>query len=138
MTSTWFRRLWLITCLTLLGGLATAVPVNCVCDADQHWGQAVHPLFQHYHGDGHSHAAAEKQAGPLASTTESSGPAFVVSEHGSLLGVAVDAILFGRANLWLTLGLLPLLTLIHSARGGISATCPAPPTGPPRLRALFS
>ena len=136
--TTRFRRLWLLTCLTVLGGLATAVPVNCLCNADDHWGQAVHPIFQHYHGDGHSHDQAETETTSNALTADDSGAALVVSEHGSFLSVAIDGILFGRGDLWLVLSLLPLLTLLLSAGHRYAAATLAPPTGPPRLRALFS
>ena len=44
-----FRRLWLVICLTLLGGLVTTVPVNCVCDSGEHLGQPVHAAFPHTH-----------------------------------------------------------------------------------------
>jgi len=136
--TTRFRRLWLLTCLILLGGLATAVPVNCLCNADEHWGQAVHPLFQHYHGDGHSHGAVESDTATTASPADDSGAALVVSEHGSFLSVAIDGILFGRGNLWLALSLLPLLTLLSPQGPRYAAATLAPPTSPPRLSALFS
>jgi hypothetical protein len=137
MASSRFRRLWLITCLALLGGLATAVPVNCLCEADQHWGQAVHPIFEHYHGDGHGHRATdETESRGLAHSD--SGATSIVSEHGSLLGVAIDGLLFGRTNVWLALGMIPLLTLLPSSRRAFSAAILAPPTGPPRARTLFS
>jgi hypothetical protein len=133
-----FRRLWLLTCLILLGGIATAVPVNCLCSVDDHWGQTVHPLFQHYHGDGHSQGSVETDTATNAFAVDDSGAALVVSEHGSFLSVAIDGILFGRGDPWLVLSLLPLLTLLSSAARRCAATTLAPPTGPPRPRALFS
>ena len=133
-----FRRLWLLTCLILLGGLATAVPVNCLCNADYHWGQAVHPLFQHYHGDGHTHGSVETDTATDALPADDLGAALVVSEHGSFLSMAIDGIIFGRGHLWLVLILLPLLTLLSSESRRYAAATLAPPTGPPRLRALFS
>ena len=136
--TTRFRRLWLLTCLTLLGGLATAVPVNCLCNADDHWGQAVHPIFQHYHGDGHSHGQTGSETASSSFAAEDSGAALVVSEHGSFLSVAIDGILFGRGDIWLLLSLLPLLTLLSSEARRYAAATLAPPTGPPRLRALSS
>jgi hypothetical protein len=138
MASTRFRRLWLITCLALLGGLTTAVPVNCLCEADQHWGQAIHPIFQHHHADGHDHRASDTDIPLLQARGDTSEVAFVVSEHGSLLSATMDGLLFGQAGLWLALGLFPLLTLVPSANRAANAGALAPPTGPPRRRALFS
>jgi hypothetical protein len=115
-----------------------SVPVNCLCDANQHLGQSVHPVFEHYHGDGHAHRAVEPDSATLSLPMESSGPTLVASEHGSFLGVAVDGLVFGRANFWLALGFFPLLTLLPSAHRAYAAALLAPPTGPPRPRALFS
>src|SRR5687768_9634511 len=138
MNSVRFRRLWLITCLTLLGGLATAVPVNCLCDANQHWGQAVHPIFEHHHADGHDHRAADSQVAWRTWSSSSEGASLVVSEHGSFMGAAIDGLLLGRASLWLGLTLLPLLTLLPAARRRLDGVAIAPAIGPPRHRALFS
>jgi hypothetical protein len=140
MHSTRFRRLWLIICLTLLGGLAMAVPVNCLCDADQHWGQAVHPLFQHHHGDGHDHRVSDSDSVSVVPTLspDSTGAALVVSEHGSFMSAAIDGLLLGKANLWLALSLLPLLRLLPAARRRLAGVTIAPAIGPPRPRSLFS
>lgn len=137
MNSTRFRRLWLITCLSLLGGLATAVPVNCLCDANQHWGQAVHPIFEHHHADGHDHRATDSVSVVLTLSSDSAGAAFVVSEHGSFLGAAIDGLLLGRANLWLALSLLPLLTLRLAGQRRLAGVTVAPAIGPPRPRPLL-
>jgi hypothetical protein len=132
MSTVRFRRLWLITCLLLLGGLTTVVPVNCVCDMDQHWGQAVHPLFEHFHGDGHNHTSVSSDSGSLAPSNGDNGAAFTVSEHGSFLGVVFDGMLSGLSGLWLTLWLFPLLTLLPAARLRLSGVSVAPPSIPPR------
>jgi hypothetical protein len=138
MSTTRFRHLWLVTCLTLLGGLATAVPVNCLCDADQHWGQAIHPLFEHRHGDGHDHRASAPDALEVAPSSSTDGAALVQSEHGSFMSAAIDGLVLGRASLWLALALVPLLTLSPAARRRLDGVNVVPAVGPPRTPSFFS
>jgi len=138
LTTSWrFRRLWLVTCLLLLGGLATVVPVNCLCDADQHWGQTVHPIFEHHHVDGHDHGATSNDS-RRSYVGDNAGVSFTVSEHGSFLGTVFDGMISGMSGLWLALGLFPLLTLLPATRRSLASVTVAPPTGPPRARSLFS
>ncbi len=131
-----FRRLWLLTCLTLLAGLTTVVPVNCLCEANQHWGQTVHPLFEHHHVNGHHHGVVNDSSPPTLGFHE--GFSFTVSEHGSFMGAVFDGMISGTASVWLTLQLFPLLTLLPMVRRMLVSVSVAPPAGPPRARPLFN
>lgn len=133
MSPTRFRRLWLLTCLTLLGGLATLVPVNCLCDANQHWGQAVHPIFLHHHADGHDHLSAMSSENVVTPGEVS----WTVSDHGAMLNAVFDGSMSGRWSAWLALMLLAMLTLRPTQRGAPLGLSTAPPTGPPRPSPLF-
>ncbi|MFN0070479.1 MAG: hypothetical protein ACKVVP_03180 [Chloroflexota bacterium] len=134
MSPTRFRRLWIITCLMLLGGLATAVPVNCICAADQHWGQAIHPIYAHVHADGRQHEVANPLmtlGDPRPSTSEAS---WIASEPGSLLGMVFDGSISGRAAAWLLLLLIPMRTIAPFSPRILAGVAITPATGPPRSR----
>ena len=55
------RRLHLAVVLGLTIGVLLAVPVNCICEDDEHSGQIVHSILRHHHGD-HQHASVDGQA----------------------------------------------------------------------------
>jgi hypothetical protein len=139
MASARFRRLWLVTCLTLLGGLATLVPVNCLCVADEHWGQAVHPLYPHTHAEGLEHATEPSHEQlPNAWAPSSDTPTFAVSEHGSFAGPVVDGAISSARAALVVLALLALLRTLFVVERAPMDIIGAPPTAPPRLRPHFA
>jgi hypothetical protein len=131
-------RLWILAALFVLTGLLTTVPVNCVCDADDHLGQLVHPIFAHDHGSGVESASAHNDAS-VAQQDELSARRTVIEQSSPLLA-AVSA---GVALPWGPFDTSTLLTLLFFGAALWIVRRPAeflhaPPSSPPRIQLLPS
>lgn len=102
----------------------TVVPVNCICPAEDHFGQAVHPIFPHRHGE--SLAVADDGASAVASPSVSSNLA-------EPMVPLFDGALIRGLFPWLAITLLLAGGVTRGPRTRPDEQFPDQPTGPPRL-----
>jgi hypothetical protein len=126
MNASAIRRLWVLICLVLLGGLTSSVPVTCMCLESQHMGIAIHPIFPHSHPD------EARELDGQTTATSSQMPS-LSGHQGSLLVPVGDSALFQPLVSGITLFLMIIGTLRQPRALTSDGPRRAPPTAPPRL-----